>query len=195
MKIYNDQQGAVHLLVLGACVVAVLAGVGAWVYSHQNSNSTPVKLKDSVQNHTSSTTYKPLDEADVQSLQKAQASSQPAASAPVAKAETKPKATTPPKAAATQTPVAPTNPGEVSFSSDGCLVTGKGDPGWTFEVGAYTGTKGGSVSYTLPASGTLTKSSGGFKGMYAYGKFSNPQNINILMEAVPITADQCPAAG
>jgi hypothetical protein len=73
------------------------------------------------------------------------------------------------------------------------MVTVMANPGASVEIGAHTATKGGSVQYVMPASGILTKSSGGFKGMTSYGK-AGSSGGGVYSEAI-ITADQCSAAG
>lgn len=193
----QNQNGAIHLLLIGLCVFMLITGAGAWVLVRQHQDKRPLTVKESVTREDSKTTYTQLHADDIKQLENTP-TAKPAETTPTQpKSHTSPQATpkqNTPSSTSSATPTPPTG-GTITFSTDGCIVTGTGEPGWTFEVGAYTATKGGSVAYTIPSNGTLTKSSGGFKGMQAYGKFSNPQSINILMETMHISADQCPAAG
>lgn len=190
----NNQTGAIHFVLVGVAVLVLLAGAGAWVYMHQEDNKsiTTKKQKTVPQQKDDVPQYTELSTSQIQDLDNTRSKKEPAqqeASSSSSQSSSQ-QNTTPAQPAPT------TVEGKITFSADGCSVTGTGEPGWIFEVGSYnaTLTKGGSVKYTLPASGTLTQSAGGFKNMYAFGKLSNAQGVHIRMEQVPIEAEQCPPA-
>lgn len=193
----TTQNGSIHLVLIGIGIVSLIAGAGAWVLIQQHQEKSPLAVKESVAQDGNATSYTQLNATDIERLKDTQPA-QPTQPTPKqspthTSPKTSPKQNTTPSTTG-NTPVTPTT-GSISFSADGCFATGTGDAGWVFEVGAYTATKGGSVSYTLPASGTLTKSSGGFKGMQSYGKLSEPSGSKTLTETTTITVDQCQSAG
>ncbi len=111
---------------------------------------------------------------------------------------TQPAPTSSPSTTNNQTSASASTPspplGTISLSSDGCYVTATGLEGMSVEIGAFKPNKGGSATYTLLASGTLTKATGGFKDMTAYGQLTAPNGVYIY-NSTTITADSCPPAG
>lgn len=83
----------------------------------------------------------------------------------------------------------------ITISADGCTVSGYSTAGNRIEIGAFSASKGGSVVYDFSTNETITKSSGGFKGMTAYGKTVDAQGNTLAYHSAIITADSCPAAG
>jgi glucose/arabinose dehydrogenase len=194
-KISKNQLGNLQVLILVVILVAGLLAV-AWVVHERSSEQSQLTLANKA-----NVNYKSLSSKDIAKLRTNNSTPAPASAAETSPApqpspspspQSKSAVTPTVSASPTSTPLV-SNPWKISFSSDGCTVTVVADPGASVEIGAHTATKGGSVQYTVPASGTLTKSSGGFKGMTSYAKASNANN-NSYSETT-ITVDQCAPAG
>ena len=96
----------------------------------------------------------------------------------------------------------------VAMSADGCYVTATGPAGFNWlDAGAYFydpvtgGGKGGDITYTIPASGTLTVSTGGgmIAGMVGFGSLfyetaPGDNSGQVAFAHAPVTAS-CPPAG
>lgn len=185
------QMGFAHIAILATLVLIVSAIAGAFVYSNQSN----AKNSKTNQNPPGSKTnkMKPLSAADVAQLEATPPSRGEAPSQSATSQQTAPVPATANPSVISQAPPATPEPHNVTVtvSSDGCYATAKGLEGMIFEVGAYKSTKGGSATFTLPASGTLTKATGGYSGMIGYGKLSS--STQGAYDSKPITAASCPA--
>jgi hypothetical protein len=199
--ISKNQYGGFRVLFLAVMVVVGLLVI-AWAVHERSSEQSQLTLANKA-----NVNYKSLNSKDIARLKANNAAPEPAPPAEETPATQTPGSTSPSAAPTTQpkqTITPPAVPGsttapslssgwKISFSQDGCIATIVAEPGASVEIGAHTATKGGSVQYTVPASGTLIKSSGGFKGMTSYAKAINSSN-NYYGEAT-ITTDQCAPAG
>ena len=196
-KKISKENGYAHLLIPTVVVLLAISAVGAWVFIKQD-NPTELNLANK-----QGSNYKSLNSNDIARLKQTPQTNPAPAPTPSSVSPT-PNSTPAPRpspqpalvstAGNSVAPVpSPYANWKVSFSADGCYVTVVATPGVSVEIGAHTATKGGSVQYVIPASGTLTKSSGGFKGMTSYGKTINSSG-GAYGEAT-ITTDQCSPAG
>ena len=178
--------------------VVLLIGSAGW-YVLRNQNTT--KKEDNKATTTSQTkkvstakaqTSVKLDEKAVSALQDTPTKTTPVAAT---KTTTQNSSSVQPATpnATPSTPATPTY--SITISSDGCSVSGYSVPGNKIEIGAFSTTKGGSVVYDITSNQTITKSSGGFKGMTAFGKTTDAAGNVLAYHSAPITADSCPAAG
>jgi len=126
---------------------------------------------------------------------KTSASSSPSTTAVTSTPPSKPAthSTTPAVSKPAPQPETALVPAVVSISADGCYVTATTIPGMTFIAGAYQGNHGGDSTYTIPASGTMTVTSGGAQNYMAYGKILDASGAQIAYYAEVISASQCPA--
>ncbi len=133
-----------------------------------------------------------LKETEIATLKQTPTKSTSAASNPSTSTTTKTQTSAP--AAAPSTPAASSGY-SITISADGCSVSGYSVAGNSIEIGAFSTNKGGSVVYDFTTNETITKSSGGFKGMTAFGKTVDAQGVILAYHSATITADSCPAAG
>lgn len=78
----------------------------------------------------------------------------------------------------------------VTIAVNGCQVTARGVPGYTFEFGAFAQNKGGSQTVTIPNTGTVTGDTGGAADMTAYGKVINTKG-RVVASAQRIIPANC----
>lgn len=181
--------------VLLILAVAAIVGIVGWHFYQERNKNNALSSKVAEQNlpkniQVKDSTDGKFSQLDTNGIAKLQASAP--VSSPTIPSTIPPKAPVSTPANSKPQPVPHTF---VSISSDGCQVTASGAAGQIFEVDVYTPTKGGSMSYTLPASGKLIKASGGIKDMTVYAQISTASGTKITYSVGKITADSCPPAG
>lgn len=193
---YINQKGFAHLLVLGVFLVGGIIAIAASVVVHNNN-------KRELASHILSTNKPKTTSAPDSTVPSSASTAQPAATptqTPTASSST-PKAIAPAttntqaETKATTPASTPTYLGSLTISADGCTVTATAPPGMSLLVQAYNDRKGGEASYTIPASGTLTKYAGGIKGMTVDAQLYTSSNSKDAHAVGMITQDMCPAAG
>ncbi len=185
------------LLVVG--VVGIVAFTAWFVVKNRDSaNKQYDKIANSdnaitVNGNVSKKVVK-LEASEIAKLKETPTKSTPVASNPTSSTPSKSTTTS----QANTSPAAPTASApsySITISADGCTVSGYSTAGNHIEIGAFSSNKGGSVVYDFSTNETITKSSGGFKGMTAYGKTIDANGVTLAYHSATITADSCPAAG